>query len=195
MYLILLGEEVGANHMKILMSFIVAFGLAACQTPGGSAPKSSGMSEEKAKTTTQVASKPSKEEEKPEKSEVVDKSVDVTFLDLSGFDDDLSGSLRGKNREVVVNMPAKFSLNDIPERMDVWFSRIKESGGKVQAKPLPKKGEMQTRGLLGLLIDIGVSAYAAAAEERMYRPADDYNVILEYDPETGEVQNAIFYHR
>ena len=65
----------------------------------------------------------------------------------------------------------------------------------MQAAPKPKEGEEQTRGFLGLLIDIVVSTYAAAADERMYRTADDYDVVLVYDAETGEVQNAIFYHR
>lgn len=130
-----------------------------------------------------------------EASEAADGSVNVTFLDTSGFDSDLSQGLSGNNQEVVVDAPAKFNLNNIPERINVWFSKIQESGGKVQAQPIPQEGEMATRGLLGLLIDVVVSLVDVAYERAMYGPAEDYNVLLHYDAKTGEVERATFYRR
>lgn len=129
------------------------------------------------------------------KAKVVEQSAGVTFMDIRGFDEDLSSGLREKYREVVVDVPAKFSLNDIPDRMGAWLARIKESGGKVQAEPLPKPGQPQTRGILGALIDIGVAAYEHMAKERMYGTAEDYNVLMQYDQDTGQVKKVVFYHR
>lgn len=179
--------------MKILWSCFFALLLVACQAQDGYSPKTTvdvEQPQEGAASDTQMATTPD-----AEKPEIVEQSVDVTFLDLSGFDDDLSESLRNKNREVVINLPAKFSLNDIPERMDVWLARVKDSGGKVQAQPIPKEGEMQTRGLISALIDLVISGYEMAAEEIMYSPAEKYNVLLKYDADTGEVKEAVFYHR
>ena len=83
----------------------------------------------------------------------------------------------------------------LPDRFDVWFTRIKESGGKVQAQPLAKEGDMATRGILGMLIDVVFTAYDAAQKELRYKPADSYNAILQYDKDTGKVAKVVFYHR
>ena len=174
--------------MRILWAFMTIVGLAACQGGGYGSTKTLG-NDQSTPTQAEVAKSSVKGS-----TEVVDRSIELMFLDLSNFDDELSDSLRTRSRDVVVKIPAKFSLNDIPERLDIWFSRIKESGGRVQAVPKAKEGEDQTRSL-GLLINIAVSAYTMASEEWIYSPADDYNVILKYDAETGEVENATFYHR
>lgn len=126
---------------------------------------------------------------------VQERSVEMTFIDISGFDEDLSASLAQKNRQVVVDFPGKLVLSDMPERLDQWLSQVKASGGKVQAKEIPKQGTVATRGILGMLIDVGVSAHKAYEHEERLKPAANYNVLLEYDKETGQVARAVFSHR
>lgn len=128
-------------------------------------------------------------------SAIVENAVDLTFIDIAGFDEDLSMGMSTKNRKIVVDLPGRVSLNDVPGRLDQWFSEIKNSGGSVKAKPLTKKNATATRGIAGMLIDIGVKAHKAYAHEQMLKPAQDYHVLLEYDKDTGIVERAVFYHR
>jgi len=171
---------------------ILAVGLlAGCTADGATSPPAADASQSQGAKLQTVSLSPGQTADTPAPS---DKSAQLAFLDLSGFDADLSQSMREENREVVVKVPGRFSLNEIPDRMDKWLSRIKESGGKVQAEEIPKDG-MQTRGIVGALIDIVVAVYSAAQEHALYAPAENYNVVLRYDAETGKVREAVFYHR
>lgn len=118
----------------------------------------------------------------------------VMFLDTNKFDSDLSSSLSEDTEAVKINVPAKFSLNEIPERMSVWLQRVQESGGTVNAQPIPDPNA-QTRSIIGALISITIELVSYARQEAMYKPADDYDVTLMYDEETGEVKEVIFLQR
>ena len=173
---------------RFLLVSASVLALAACNATSGGGTASS---ESSAKPAKQMAA-PQKQVAAPM---VQEKSVEMTFIDISGFDEDLSAGLADKNREVVVDFPGKLVLSDMPARLDQWLAKVKESGGKVQAKEIPKKGTMATRGILGMLIDVGVKAQKAYAAEERLKPATNYNVLLEYDKETGQVARAVFYHR
>ena len=187
--------------LKPILSVFVAFAVAGCIADGsqGQSPQSSGApaAEKPMQQTasTEAKAAPIAETKMKEEDKVKDATVGLTFLDTSGFNDDLSSGMREKNQEVAIEVPAKFSLNDIPERFDKWFTRVEESGGKVQAQPAPKEGQMATRGILGMLIDVAFTAYDAAQTELRYKPAEDYNVILQYDKDSGKVEKVLFYHR
>lgn len=171
--------------MKKLFSHLaLALLLGACAAPGAQTQSTKPDNT----TPSQVAAAATMQE-------VVPGSVNVMFLDTTGFDKNLSQGLRGRIEEVVIDVPSKFSLNEIPDRMSVWLSKVQDSGGKVQAQPIPAEGSMATRGLFGLLIDVVVSLADVAMEKAMYGPAEDYNVLMHYNPETGEVEKAVFYHR
>ena len=177
--------------MKQSLSILVlgvGFALSACAAPGTSEPSVSQSQPDAQAAVQQPAPQ-------AEDSDAASGSVSVTFLDTTSFDSDLSQGLGGNNQEVVVDAPAKFNLNNIPDRMNTWFSKVQESGGKVQAQPIPQEGDMATRGILGLLIDVVVSLVDVVYERAMYGPAEDYNVLLHYDPKTGEVDRAVFYRR
>lgn len=133
-------------------------------------------------------------QEKPQPM-VIENRVDLTFIDISGFDEDLSMGMSGNNREIIVDLPGKMSLNDVPGRLDQWFAEIKSAGGKVQAKPISKNNATLTRGIVGMLIDIGVKAHKAYAQKQMLQAAQNYNVVLEYDKASGIVERAVFVHR
>ncbi|PHS78474.1 MAG: hypothetical protein COB59_06810 [Rhodospirillaceae bacterium] len=164
--------------MKYLIIALATFSLASCQNM-----QTAPMETTQAEVTSMSA----------ETTQVKDATKEVTFLDLSGFDEDMSMNLGERNKNVVVVAPAKFSLNAIPERLEKWLSAVKDSGGKVQAKE--EKTTVATRGILGALIDLTVSAVKAKKGLDQLATAENYNVLLTYDKQTGQVKDVLFYHR
>jgi len=136
--------------------------------------------------------------EQPQNAEAavpVAAEAELVFLDFAGFDEDLSREMSAERRMIAVDVPASFSLNDVPERLDRWFSRVKQTGGDVQARERLGEEERRTRGVVGVLLDIAVSAFKAHEAEEMLRPAEDYNVLVEYDKQTGKANRVLFYQR
>lgn len=121
--------------------------------------------------------------------------AELVFLDFAGFDEDLSREMGAERGTIAVDVPAAFSLNDVPDRLDRWFYRVKETGGEVQARQKLGEEERRTRGIVGVLLDLAVSAIEAQEAEEMLRPAEDYNVVVEYDKETGKADRVLFYRR
>ena len=78
--------------------------------------------------------------------QVVENPVEMIFIDISGFDEDLSSNMKNNRQKIVVDFPGNLQLSDMPPRLDQWLSQIKTSGGKVQAKEIPKPGDVATRG-------------------------------------------------
>lgn len=110
------------------------------------------------------------------------------------FDWDMSQKLRqGDGEEVVLLTPEGVTLTEIPEQLDRWLSRVRESGGYVKAAPAPKEGEERSRVLLGALFDVLLYLLGIVKEEVTFSPADDYNAILFFEEDTGEVERIIFY--
>lgn len=117
----------------------------------------------------------------------------LSFFDSYAFDVDLSSALRDDH--VVLPVNTTFDLNNIPDRMDNWFERIIKEGGKVQARPLQKDGDLKTRGILGAIIDLIIEVTEAAEREVLYGPVDEYDAILHFDDETKEVAYVEFVKR
>ena len=95
----------------------------------------------------------------------------------------------------MVDVPAAFSLNDVPERLDKWFAKIKDTGGYVQAREAAREDAQLTRGVVGALIDLAVAAYEAQEAEELLEPAERYNVLIEYDKQSGNANQVVFYRR
>ena len=87
--------------------------------------------------------------------------AELIFLDFAGFDEDLSRAMGDAASRIQIAVPAAFSLNAVPDRLQKWFSRIDRTGGYVQARPKPRGDADLTRGIVGALIDIAVAAYEA----------------------------------
>ena len=79
--------------------------------------------------------------------------------------------------------------------MDKWFSKIKDTGGYVQAREKVAEDADVTRGLLGALIDLAVAAHEAQEAEELLEPARQYNVLIEYDKQSGNANQVLFYRR
>ena len=94
----------------------------------------------------------------------------IEFFDSVAFDTDLSQAMRAESSPIKVIVLVPFSLNEIPERMEQWLSRIKTSGGTVKAKAIPEAA--LTRGIIGALLDVIVAVFDYIAKEAMYGPAE-----------------------
>lgn len=121
----------------------------------------------------------------------------LPYDDTWTFDWELSQKLRGASAGVDLETAGEqtVTLNEIPERLDRWLSRIKEHGGRVKAAPIPKEGGMQTRALFGVLLDVVLYLVGIAKDEATYSAADNYDAILHYDPDTGEIKKVSFVAR
>ncbi|MBF0251679.1 MAG: hypothetical protein HQL35_13740 [Alphaproteobacteria bacterium] len=107
----------------------------------------------------------------------------------------ISSRLRKGPGEVEMLTPDGVSVNDIPKGLDMWLSRIKDSGGTVKAQPKPDPNAPQTRGLFAVLIDVALFLVGVAKDEYVYSAADDYDARLIYDPSTGAVEKVVFIPR
>ena len=121
--------------------------------------------------------------------------AELVFLDFAGFDEDLSRAMAKDAATIQVDVPAAFNLNDVPERLGKWFSRIDGTGGYVQARKAARSDAEATRGIVGALIDIAVAAYEAQEAEELLAPAAGYNALIEYDEQSGDAHQVIFYRR
>lgn len=113
---------------------------------------------------------------------------EVQFLDSSSFDRKLSASLAGTEPEVNVVFPANITLNNIPERMDKWLSKVEKYGGRVEIQAEPEAG----RSIITEIFSLFVKAYEALEEIFIYTPAKDYNVLIHYKARTGIVTRLAF---
>lgn len=113
---------------------------------------------------------------------------EVQFMDTTGFDYKLSASLEAKQPSVDVLFPAVITLNNIPERIDKWLSKVEKFGGKVEIQAEPEPG----RGLITEIFSIFIKAFEAAEEKLIYAPAQDYNVLVSYKAKTGIITKMTF---
>jgi hypothetical protein len=120
---------------------------------------------------------------------------EIEFFDASSFDDDLSAALQPGPQKVDVVPIDKFSLNQVPPRLGKWLSKVKSSGGKVQARALVADNGHATRALFGVAVDVVVAVYDQIHDAKIYGPVKQYDVVLWYRRETGQVERASFNRR
>lgn len=195
--------------MKTLTAtlIIALFSLSACQSTQNSGTSPSSSSSAKTASSSQAGTQSSNgtatlaAEAQATKVAQTDTSpaeenpayAEVTFFDSYSFDVDLSSAFRDDTSQVEIG--TVFTINDIPERLDVWFARIKKNGGSVKAVVVPDESQVATRGIFGEVFDVAVRAAAAAEREALYSPADTYDAILHYKKGTGEVDRVVFVRR
>ena len=115
----------------------------------------------------------------------------LSFLDISKFDRDLSGSLQDKNASVEVAFYDRVSPNNVPDRLQKWISVIEADGGKILVEPPPN--ELITRSPLAALSLVGklfttIKTFAKFNSERIYETAKGrYAVICLERNSKGEV--------
>lgn len=107
------------------------------------------------------------------------------------FDIRLSAALRAAENSLFLKTPAGVNLNEIPEDLDKWLSRIRDKGGTVKAAPLPPDGK-PSRSLLGILIDVILFFVGLVKDEIIFSAVDDYDAILYYEEGSGDVKWVVF---
>ena len=117
--------------------------------------------------------------------------VKLSFLDISKFDRDLSGSLQDKNASVEVTFYDKVSPNNVPDRLQKWISVVEADGGKVLVEPPPN--ELVSRSPFAVLSLVGslitsIKGFAKFNSERIYETAKGRDAVISLERNSsGEV--------
>ena len=105
----------------------------------------------------------------------------LSFLDISKFDRDLSGSLQDKNASVEVAFYDKVSPNNVPDRLQKWISVVEVNGGKVLVEPPPNelvsRSPFAALSLIGTLIT-SIKGFAQFNSERIYESAKGRDAVI-----------------
>ena len=115
----------------------------------------------------------------------------LSFLDISKFDRDLSGSLQDKNASVEVAFYDKVSPNNVPDRLQKWISVVEADGGKVLVEPPPNelvsRSPMAAISLVGTLIS-SIKGFSKFNSDRVYEAAKGRDTVISLERNTkGEV--------
>ena len=107
----------------------------------------------------------------------------ISYLDTSAFDRNLSNSLGADLPEVVIPVQDKMTPVAIPERLNKWLSAVDANGGQIQVKEMPAvDANGKVRGfpiaLIGVAIEVVRHLYGKA-EEKLYKPAARYDAELQ----------------
>jgi hypothetical protein len=172
--------------VAITVALALAGTLAACQTDGNS---------QAANQLTQAVAGAAREQigeaMRPAPAIVPGKPVELTWFGSKSFDVDLRDTLRARASRVDVAIPSPFPLNNIPEGLDAWLQAVKQKGGRVVAEPIPT-GDLSTRGLPMLLIEVLLPFLTAALKPDAYAGAENYDAKLMYDKASGTVRTVVF---
>lgn len=117
-----------------------------------------------------------------------DAVAEIQFFDSFSFDRKLSSSLRADLPEVTIVFPAAITLNSVPERLDIWLSKVEEYGGTVELVPVDDTG----KGILSEILSFMVAVYDYIKDKAIYSPVEDYNAQIHYLKTTGIVTKVLF---
>lgn len=115
----------------------------------------------------------------------------LSFLDISKFDRDLSGSLQDKTASVEVAFYDKVSPNNVPDRLQKWISVVEADGGKVLVEPPPNelisRSPMAAISLVGTLIS-SIKGFSKFNSDRVYEAAKGRDTVISLERNNkGEV--------
>jgi hypothetical protein len=116
-------------------------------------------------------------------------SSSLELFDSIAFDHKLSRLMAAEQPTITVITIAPFTVNNIPERIDKWLSSISEYDGEVELKPDPDFPPTRD---FGTIFDLINRVFDLAKEMFIYKYAEDYNVVVYYKPESGDVTRFVF---
>lgn len=109
----------------------------------------------------------------------------LQYFDKKAFDRELKGYLEYENPfGTCVTFSTEFKVDELPQRLEKWFSKIKKSGGKVE------KIEV-SRSIFRLIFEY-VFRFIFGIFENVYKPAENYNANIYYDKATKVVIRVEF---
>ena len=191
-----------ARRLNAAAAIVLLLAVAACNTTSNAPPP-----ETPVKASTDAAADPSAQPAEPAKTEAaqagepageaqapVEEKELVYDPDSLTFDIRLSAALRSADNVLFLKTPSGVNLNEIPDELDKWLSRIRDNGGTVKAAPLPADGK-PSRSLLGILIDVILFFVGLAKDEIIFSAIDDFNALMYFDRPTGDVKWIVFTRR
>jgi hypothetical protein len=116
-------------------------------------------------------------------------SSTLSLYDSITFDHKLSRLMADKQPTITVTAIAPFTVNSIPERIDKWLSAVSEHDGEVEVMPDPDFPPTRD---FGIIVDLINKIFDFAKELFIYKYAEDYNVVVYYKPESGDVTRFVF---
>lgn len=124
-------------------------------------------------------SQPSANAATPAAAPVVPKA-DLQFVDLQGFDRDLSGSLSAPLPKVDVAFYDRIVPSALPERLQIWVAAVEAGGGTV--KVVPPKSTVTAKNPF-LLISAITSVYSASKMAKELSTKAQFKAAQAYDAE------------
>lgn len=125
----------------------------------------------------------------------------LAFVDLQGFDSELSQSLGAPLPTVQVSFYDKITPSALPLRLQTWLSSVEAGGGKV--KVVPPKSDISAKDPF-MLLSLASSLWSASkvakemAVKAQFNAAQAYNVeLILKDDGTGQsvVDRVVFVRR
>jgi hypothetical protein len=145
----------GASCLSLLSALVLALGLSACESnPSQPAP-----------STAAVVAPP---------------KAELQFIDLQGFDRDLSGSLSAPLPKVDVAFFDRIVPSALPERLQTWVAAVEAGGGTV--KVVPPKSTVTAKNPF-LLISAITSVYSASKMAKELSAKAQFKAAQAYDAE------------
>lgn len=145
-----------------------------------------------------VANKPAEPQQtatlQPNPSEQPTTEGRLVYSDSLTFDLEFSQALRASDDVYVLATPDGVNLNEIPDDLDRWLSRIRDQGGEVKAAPLNDDGSV-SRSWIGALIDVILFFVGLAKDEIVFSAVDEFDAVMYYDKQTGNVKEIVFTRR
>lgn len=117
------------------------------------------------------------------------KTTQLEYYDSELFDLELSKALLSNSPKLTINITTSFTVDQIPKRLGIWLSAIKNRGGNVTTKPDPDL--VKTRAFLEMIYLI-VQFYSEIKELFIYSVADNYNATVFYNSSDNVVTKIIF---
>jgi len=125
-----------------------------------------------------------------------DESAAVPFFDTESFDKKLSAILKEGQPAVKVNFQAPADVNKIPERLEKWLAAVQKEEGNVEFREDPEyKGQITRGGPIAIvfgLVQFIPMLYNMIKDNRLYSPAENYNVTVYYIKGQGTMTKVIF---
>ncbi len=110
----------------------------------------------------------------------------ISFVDADVFDNQLLELMSADTNNIVVSMIGEISINQMPARLGKWINVVNEKGGQVGLEP------KTTSRSLSLLIGLLPSTYEFISQQLVYKPVENYNATIFYEPTTGKIQKMVF---
>jgi hypothetical protein len=127
--------------------------------------------------------------------------ADLNFVDLQGFDRDLSASLAAPLPQVQVAFYNHVTPNALPDRLQQWMAAVEAGGGKVQVQqPKPTVTAKSPFLLISAITSLWTASKMAKdmSTQAQFKAAQAYdaNIILKVD-DKGEavVDKVVFVQR